>query len=88
MNILFVHQNFPAQFKHLATALVAKGHKVTVLTQRTDLPKENGIRIVSYNIKRPSTKGIHPWVIEIEAKTIRGEACYTKAAELKKDGYY
>lgn len=87
MNILFVHQNFPAQFKHLAKALVAKGHKVTVLTARTDLPEQFGLRIVSYNIKRPTTKGIHPWVIEIETKTIRGEACYNKATELKKEGF-
>ena len=88
MNILFVHQNFPAQFKHLAKALVANGHKVTVLTARTDLREQFGLRIVSYNIKRPSTKGIHPWVIEIETKTIRGEACYNKATELKKEGLY
>jgi hypothetical protein len=26
MNILFLHQNFPGQFKHLAPALAAQGH--------------------------------------------------------------
>jgi glycosyltransferase involved in cell wall biosynthesis len=31
MNILFVHQNFPGQFKHLAPALVAQGHNVVAL---------------------------------------------------------
>ncbi|TVP74101.1 MAG: glycosyltransferase [Rhodobacteraceae bacterium] len=32
MRILFVHQNFPGQFKHLAPALAARGHQVAALT--------------------------------------------------------
>lgn len=32
MKILFVHQNFPGQFLHLAPALVARGHQVAALT--------------------------------------------------------
>jgi glycosyltransferase involved in cell wall biosynthesis len=32
MNILFVHQNFPGQFLHLAPALAARGHDVRALT--------------------------------------------------------
>lgn len=31
MNILFVHQNFPGQFVHLAPALAARGHKVLAM---------------------------------------------------------
>ena len=32
MNILFVHQNFPGQFVHLAPALAARGHDCRALT--------------------------------------------------------
>lgn len=32
MDILFVHQNFPGQFRHLAPALAARGHRVVALT--------------------------------------------------------
>ena len=32
MRILFVHQNFPGQFLHLAPALMARGHDVAALT--------------------------------------------------------
>ncbi|MEZ5900180.1 MAG: glycosyltransferase [Hyphomicrobiaceae bacterium] len=32
MRILFIHQNFPGQFKHLAPALVQRGHEVQALT--------------------------------------------------------
>ena len=31
MKILFVHQNFPGQFKHLAPSLAAQGHAVAAL---------------------------------------------------------
>lgn len=36
MKILFVHQNFPGQFLHLAPALAARGHDVLALTERTN----------------------------------------------------
>lgn len=36
MRILFVHQNFPGQFVHLAPALKARGHHVTVLTDASN----------------------------------------------------
>lgn len=32
MKVLFVHQNFPGQFLHLAPALAARGHQVAALT--------------------------------------------------------
>ncbi len=43
MNILFVHQNFPGQFRHVAAALKARGHNVSAVTatgnpQRTEIP--------------------------------------------------
>ena len=39
MNILFIHQNFPGQFKHLAPALLARGHKVAALTAEKNQQK-------------------------------------------------
>jgi hypothetical protein len=31
MRILFIHQNFPGQFVHLASALAARKHEVVAL---------------------------------------------------------
>ncbi|WP_045387569.1 glycosyltransferase family 4 protein [Falsirhodobacter sp. alg1] len=36
MRILFVHQNFPGQFLHLAPALMARGHDVRALTDASN----------------------------------------------------
>jgi glycosyltransferase involved in cell wall biosynthesis len=88
MKILFIHQNFPAQFKDLAPFLVARGHEVRALTMRDEKQVEwEGVKITTYGGSRSSTSGIHPWVADFETKTIRGEACFRAAMKLKAEGY-
>ncbi|MBK6361603.1 MAG: glycosyltransferase [Comamonadaceae bacterium] len=88
MEILFVHQNFPGQFKHLGPALAKRGHSVTALTMRPDQPAAwQGVRLVGYSAARGSSPGIHPWVVDIETKVIRGEAAFRAAMRLKAGGY-
>ncbi len=58
MNLLFIHQNFPGQFKHLAPALANAGHDVRALAiDGAGLPQ---IPMVRYPIGRGSTRDIHP----------------------------
>jgi glycosyltransferase involved in cell wall biosynthesis len=86
MKILFIHQNFPAQFKFLAPALVKEGHEVFALALREETQKWEGITIIPYKPSRSSSKEIHPWVSDFETKVIRGEAAYRKLLELKGKG--
>lgn len=88
MKILFIHQNFPGQFKHLAPALVAMGHNCVALTLRVKEPTTwNGVRVIPYKIQRQSGQGVHPWLMDTETKVIRGEACYRAARALRDRGY-
>ncbi|CAN1533085.1 RfaG Glycosyltransferase [Methylophilaceae bacterium] len=88
MKILFIHQNFPGQFKFLAPALVQQGHEVVaMIMQKIDLEVWQDIRLVSYLPSRSSTPNIHPWVSDFETKTIRGEACYRAARKLRNAGF-
>ena len=88
MQILFVHQNFPGQFKFLAPALVREGHEVTAFTmQKMAREVWHGVKMKVYGVGRGSTVGIHPWVCDFETKTIRGEACFRAALRLKAEGY-
>ena len=88
MNILFIHQNFPGQFKHLAPALVKAGHKVTALIlAKTEAKQWNGVKLISYSLTRGNAKDAHPWTVDFESKVIRGEACLKAALALKDQGY-
>lgn len=88
MNVLFIHQNFPGQFKHLAPALVKEGHSVTALTMRPiQATTWNGVRVIPYKALRGSTRGIHPWLTDFETKVIRGESCYRMCRTLRQQGY-
>ena len=88
MKILFIHQNFPGQFKFLAPALVKKGHKVVAMTmQKTHVKSWQGVDLAPYETKRGSTPKIHPWVSDFETKTIRAEACYLAALKMKQGGF-
>lgn len=88
MKILFVHQNFPGQFKFLAPALVEQGHTVTAMTmQKTDARQWQGVTLIPYSATRNTTPNVHPWVSDFETKTIRGEAAFRAALALRQSGY-
>ena len=86
MKILFVHQNFPGQFKHLLPALQAAGHELTVFTMN-DFPVQSGINVVRYGVSKGTAKDIHAWVAETETKVIRGDAAFQAALSLASGGY-
>ena len=90
MKILFIHQNFPGQFKALAPSLAALGHDVYALKISQKKSADifnNGIKIISYVPQRSSSLKIHPWLLDFETKIIRGEACFDASLSLKQDGF-
>jgi glycosyltransferase involved in cell wall biosynthesis len=88
VKILFIHQNFPGQFKFLAPALAKAGHEVVVMTmQKVQSVTWQGVRLVPYTAARGSTPKVHPWVGDFETKVIRGEACFRAALALRAQGF-
>ncbi len=88
MKILVIHQNFPGQYKHLAPALVKKGHQVVALTCKVKEPTRwNGVQVIPYSIQGGSTQGIHPWLGDFETKMVRATSCLRGAVALKAKGF-
>jgi glycosyltransferase involved in cell wall biosynthesis len=88
MNILFVHQNFPGQFKFLAPALAKRGHQVVAMSlKQTKAETWQGVRLVPYSISGSNTPNLHPWLTDFESKIIRGQACFRAAEALKEGGF-
>ena len=87
MKALFIHQNFPGQYKHLAPRLAARGHDVRALGVSESREPSPGVAFTRYPIKRGSAKDIHPWASDFETKVIRGEACLRAMAAMKSEGF-
>ena len=87
MRVLFVHQNFPAQYKHLAPALAAIPDNQVLALALNQRPPVPGVKVFRYRIPRGTTQGIHPWVAETETKVLRGEAAGRAALKLRQQGF-
>ena len=85
MKILFVHQNFPGQFRQLAPALAAAGHEVRALA--INRHPCAGVNLHLYRPQRRVTAGAHPLVGDFEAKLIRGEAAAAAMTALRQAGF-
>lgn len=90
MKLLFIHQNFPGQFKHLSTALMNDpAHQIVALTMRKEnLSLGPAIRLIHYQANRGTSQTIHPWLSDFETKVIRGEAAMRTALKLREEGFY
>jgi glycosyltransferase involved in cell wall biosynthesis len=87
MQILFLHPNFPAQFRHLAVEMAkAKGHQVVFGTARIDrsLP---GVMKRIYTPTRAVHLETHHYVKPLESAVLHGQAVYRMAVQLKADGF-
>ena len=87
MKILFIHQNFPAQFAQLAQHLIEQsGNELLALMQPPGRSFE-GVGVVPYRFQHGTQSGIHSLLGEMEAKVLRGEAVADAAQRLKSKGW-
>lgn len=87
MKILFVHQNCPGQYKHLAPALAArKGWDVRFLT-RPGKPDVVGVKKVEYELAREPAKETHRYIKNLESAVLYGQAAARAAEKLRQSGF-
>jgi len=87
MKVLFVHQNFPGQYLHLARHLGATpGHQVVFITQRQDVELP-GVRKIIYKPRRTSSPQVHHYLRESEAAVLNAQEVARIALDLRKAGF-
>lgn len=87
MQVLFVHQNFPGQFRHLSRLLAARGDTVVALAMNGNGAADAcGARVVVTQVDRPTGAG-HPWARDFDTKVIRGDATLRTALRLRDEGF-
>lgn len=88
MNVLFIHQNFPGQFRHVAPALARRGNQVVALTINAPGDPLPGVTLVNYSARvqakvQAAGKRIGDW----ESKLIRGQAAAEAMLALRDQGF-
>jgi glycosyltransferase involved in cell wall biosynthesis len=86
MKILFIHQNFPAQFTHLSAALAQDASNQVVALAMHERPVAPGVHVRLYSLLRDVATGMHPLLAEQESHVLRAEACASAALKLKQEG--
>lgn len=87
MNIIFIHQNFPAQFRHLAENLACATDNSVVSISQDHAPRLKSVESLTYKPARATTKGIHPYLVSTEAYILNGQAVARVLLELKNNGF-
>lgn len=83
--ILFIHQNFPGQFVHVAAELARLGHEVVAFGMKCrDVP---GVRCINYAVEVPARQSEVEVVRDFESKAVRGMACAQAMDRLRLEGF-
>lgn len=82
---LFIHQNFPGQFVHIATELVRLGHEAVALGIKGRAVA--GVKFLRYQPKAPERVSGVEAAVDFETKIVRGVACAQVMAKLKSSGF-
>ncbi len=88
MRVLFLHPNFPAQYRHVAK-LLARDPKNTVVFG-TKTQNENviqGVNKVMYQVSREARPETHHYVRVLENAVLQGQGVYRLCTSLKKSGF-
>ncbi len=87
MRILFLHQNFPGQFPHIASHLASiTGNQVLSISQ----PQAKGlpnVQNITYQPTRSITNGIHHYIAGLESAVLNGQATAKVMEALKQKGF-
>ena len=86
MRLMFLHNNFPAQFGSLARHMSERGHDVTFAT-RWQGTAPDWLRLVRYQPHREVGKGQHPYLAFVESAVLNGQALARVGWKMKEQGY-
>lgn len=87
MNILFAHNNFPAQFRNLASHLIAEGGHVVKAIGASTAPGLPNVTIMRYAPPQSLIGSAHPFARHFDFECRRGEQVLFAASALRASGF-
>ncbi|MBL4757792.1 MAG: glycosyltransferase [Rhizobiales bacterium] len=93
MNILFIHQNFPAQYKHILNWLandsgqLAEKHQIVFLTQKEEIPDVSTYNILRYKPDHVPPADVYPYSADFEKCCANGAKIADVCRNLEGQGF-
>jgi glycosyltransferase involved in cell wall biosynthesis len=87
VNVLFVHNNFPGQYRHIARALAQNPQvRVAAIGASTSRPID-GVNLVKYSLKNAEASSAHPFARRFDMECYRGEQILYALSSLAATGF-
>jgi len=91
LKFLFVHQNFPGQYRHLAPALAERGHQIVGLGETPNVARQRelapGINLFGYRMPAASKADPGPFLKSFHQHVERGRVAARAAGQLRAKGF-
>jgi len=87
MNILFVHNNFPGQFRHIAQALAADPNVTVVGVGAAGARPVPGVRLLKYSMSSVDVAATHPFARRFDIECHRAEQVLYVLTSLVSSGF-
>ena len=88
MKVLFLHRNFPAQFRHIAPAIGSiPGNEALFITQNDKMKAPNVMKYI-YKLKRNIPDDCHGYLRFYEESILHAQSTAEVAIALKEQGFY
>ncbi|GLH76729.1 glycosyl transferase [Bradyrhizobium sp. SSBR45G] len=87
MNILFVHNNFPAQYRHLARALSENQDNTVVAVGSNTAKAPSGVRLLKYSSPVSDPTLVHPFARRFDLECRRAEEVLYVLSSLAGQGF-
>jgi glycosyltransferase involved in cell wall biosynthesis len=85
--ILFVHNNFPAQFRHLAHILAQEPDVSLAAIGTQTAQRMAGVKLMKYSIANPNVAATHPFARRFDIECRRAEEVLYAASSLSAEGF-
>src|SRR5580700_1182288 len=87
MNVLFVHNNFPAQFRHIVSALAQDPNiRVAAVGSGNSRPVDN-VRLLKYDLSNVDVSMTHPFARRFGLECYRAEEVLYLLSTLSSSGF-
>ncbi len=87
MNVLFVHNNFPGQYRHIAGALTRDPQVRIVAIGSSTAQSMDGVKLLRYSLKNVDVSGTHPFARRFDLECYRAEQVLYALSSLTSTGF-